>query len=325
MTAPRLRDGPKERRGKPPLHLPASAKMGRAVRGKRSTTPPPRGESLPRPTSRGCAEDPRLVPAPFAQSYPFVCYLIAPPRPSRARPCSECGSCPCPRWSIWGWDPKEAQHLGGGGLPDTPSAEGTGPHFRKGRFRECSVQPGHLGLLPGKPSALKSPRRPFCPSPLCRRGQVHLGSGFGFCIPSPTPLPSPGGRCRGRVGPQVGQGVDPNQRMWGARCSGVSSPRDERRSSVSPLDTPCGNPVGARKIAGGGEAENFQRGEIACRRWERALNPLYAAHKVAPLGPKGPAGGAVGVLPPYALSRCLWGARRARGGSEFPGDLGPVA
>jgi len=105
MTAPRLRDGPKGRRGKPPLYLPASARMGRAVRGKRSTTPSPRGESLPGPTSRGGAEDPRLAPVPFAQSYPSVCSLIAPSRPSRARPCSECGSCPCPcpRWSIWGW------------------------------------------------------------------------------------------------------------------------------------------------------------------------------------------------------------------------------
>jgi hypothetical protein len=71
MTAPRLWDGPKERRGKPPLHLPASAGMGRVVRGKRSTTPSPRGESLPRPTSRGGAEDPPLAPVPFAQSYPW--------------------------------------------------------------------------------------------------------------------------------------------------------------------------------------------------------------------------------------------------------------
>jgi hypothetical protein len=67
MTAPRLGDGPKERRGKPPLYLPASAGMGQAVRGKRSTTPSPRGESPPRPTSRGGAEDPRLAPVPFAQ------------------------------------------------------------------------------------------------------------------------------------------------------------------------------------------------------------------------------------------------------------------
>ena len=128
MTAPRLRDGPKERRGKPPLYLPASAGMGWAVRGKRSTTPSPR-ESLPRPTSRGGAEDPRLAPVPFAQSYPFVCSLIAPPRPSRARPCSECGSCPCPRRSIWGWDPKEAQHLGEEASRMPPPLKEQVPHF----------------------------------------------------------------------------------------------------------------------------------------------------------------------------------------------------
>jgi hypothetical protein len=129
MTAPRLRDGPKERRGKPPLYLPASAGMGWAVRGKRSTTPSLRGESLPRPTSRGGAEDPRLAPVPFAQSYPFVCSLIAPPRPSRARPCSECGSCPCPRRSIWGWDPKEAQHLGEEASRMPPPLKEQVPHF----------------------------------------------------------------------------------------------------------------------------------------------------------------------------------------------------
>jgi hypothetical protein len=60
ITAPQLWDGPKEHRGKPPLHLPASARMGRAVRGKRSTTPSPRGESLPRPTSRGALRTPLL-------------------------------------------------------------------------------------------------------------------------------------------------------------------------------------------------------------------------------------------------------------------------
>ena len=162
MTAPRLRDGPKERRGKPPLHLPASAGMGRAVRGKRSTTPPSRGKPST-PHVPGGAEDPPLAPVPFAQSYPFVCSLIAPPRPSRARPCSECGSCPCPRWSIWGWDPKEAQHLGGGGLPDTLSAGRRYPSFAKDYFREGTPALGHPGALPGKPSALESPRRPFYP------------------------------------------------------------------------------------------------------------------------------------------------------------------
>ena len=188
MTAPRLWDGPKERRGKPPLYLPASARMGRAVRGKRSTTSSPRGESLPRPTSREGAEDPYLAPVPFAQSYPFVCSLIAPPLPSRARPCSECGSCPCPRWSIWGWDPKEAQHLGGGGLPDTLSAGRRDPSFAKVKFRECSVQPGRPGSLPGKPSALKSPRRPFCPSPLCRKGaRFTLAPGSAFVSRRPPP------------------------------------------------------------------------------------------------------------------------------------------
>jgi hypothetical protein len=147
MTAPQLRDGPKERRGKPPLHLPASARTGRAVRGKRSTTPSPPGESLPRPTSRGGAEDPPLAPVPFAQSDPFVRSLIAPPRPSRARPRSECGSCPCPRRCIWGWDPKEAQHLGGGGLPDTLSAGRRNPIFAKGDFRE------RRSLRPSSPSS----------------------------------------------------------------------------------------------------------------------------------------------------------------------------
>jgi len=75
MTAPRLRDGPKERRGKPPLYLPAWARMGRAVRGKRSTTPPSRGKPST-PHVPGGAEDPRLAPVPFAQSYPFVCSLM---------------------------------------------------------------------------------------------------------------------------------------------------------------------------------------------------------------------------------------------------------
>jgi hypothetical protein len=89
----------------------------------------------------------------------------------------------------------------------------------------------------------------------------------------------------------------------------------------SPLDTPCGNPVGTRKVADGGEAENFQREEIACRRWERALNLPYVAHKVAPLG----SGGAVGVLPPYALSRCIYRGKTGARGAEFPKDLGPVA
>ena len=195
MTAPRLRDAPKERRGKPPLYLPASARMGRAVRGKRSTTPSPRGESLPRPTSRGGAEDPLLAPVPFAQSYRFVCSLIAPPRPSRARPCSECGSCPCPRWSIWGWDPKEAQHLGGGGLPDTLSAGSRNPIFAKARFREGTPALGHPGALPGKPPALESPRRPLYPWPLtrvvrprARRTTAGRSSGSG---PPPPGGPAP--------------------------------------------------------------------------------------------------------------------------------------
>jgi len=178
MTAPRLRDGPKERRGKPPLHLPASARMGRAVRGKRSTTPSPRGESLPGPTSRGGAEDPPLAPLPFAQSYPFVCSLIAPPRPSQAKPCSECGSCPCPRWSIWGWGLKVAEHLGGGGLPDTLSAGSRNPSFAKDYFRERRLLrpslpspeenaaplslrplavPSARRALPGKPASGSSP------------------------------------------------------------------------------------------------------------------------------------------------------------------------
>jgi hypothetical protein len=143
MTTPRLRDGPKGRRGKPPLYLPASARMGRAVRGKRSTTPSRGKPSTPHVP--GGAEDPPLAPVPFAQSYRFVCSLIAPPRPSRARPCSECGSCPCPRRSIWGWDPKEAQHLGGGGLP-TLSAASRNPSFAKVVFRE-----GRL-LRPSLPS-----------------------------------------------------------------------------------------------------------------------------------------------------------------------------
>ena len=159
MTTPRLRDGPKERRGKPPLHLPASAKMGRAVRGKRSTTPSPRGESLPRPTSRGCAEDPRLVPAPFAQSYPFVCYLIAPPRPSRARPCSECGSCPCPRWSIWGWDPKEAQHLGEE-ASRTPSPPAGATPFSRSALLCMGDAPPTKGRIPAKSAGAPTPAGP---------------------------------------------------------------------------------------------------------------------------------------------------------------------
>ncbi len=263
MTAPRPRDGPKGRRGKPPLHLPASARMGRAVRGKRSTTPSPRGESLPRPTSRGGAEDPRLAPVPFAQSYPFVCSLIAPPLPSRARPGSERGSCPCPRPSIWDWDPKEAQHLGGGGLPDTLSASRRNPIFAKVGFREGTPALGHPGALPGKPPALKSPRRPFSPAP-CRVGlQVRL------LYPLVHPLSlSPGGRCRGRVGPQVGQGMDPVSRCWEPGVVGYPAPETSALLPYfpSPLDIPCGNPVGTRKVAGGGEAENFQREEIACRR-----------------------------------------------------------
>jgi hypothetical protein len=45
------------------------------------------------------------------------------------------GSCPCPWRSIWGWDPKEAQHLGGGGLPDTLSAGRRNPSCAKEIFR----------------------------------------------------------------------------------------------------------------------------------------------------------------------------------------------
>jgi hypothetical protein len=41
------------------------------------------------------------------------------------------GSCPCPRRFIWGWGLKVAEHLGGGGLPDTPSAGGTGLPFSR--------------------------------------------------------------------------------------------------------------------------------------------------------------------------------------------------
>jgi hypothetical protein len=75
-----------------------------------------------------------------------VCSLIAPPRPSRARPRSECGSCPCPRWSVWGWDPKEAQHLGGGGLPDASSAGGASPPpSRKSPFAQGKALPGPGG------------------------------------------------------------------------------------------------------------------------------------------------------------------------------------
>jgi hypothetical protein len=181
MTAPRLGDGPKERRGKPPLYLPASAGMGRVVRGKRSTTPPlEKAFHAPRP---GGAQRTPLAPVPFAQSYPFVCSLIAPPRPSRARPGSECGSCPCPRWSIWGWDPKEAQHLGGGGLPDASSAGGRNPSFAKDLFRACEMpfQPNRPPrALSGKPSALKSPRRPFSPAP-CR-----VAPGPAFVSPRPS-------------------------------------------------------------------------------------------------------------------------------------------
>jgi hypothetical protein len=39
-----------------------------------------------------------------------------------------------PRRFIWDWGPKEAQHLGGGGLPDTPSAGGATPFSRKPPF-----------------------------------------------------------------------------------------------------------------------------------------------------------------------------------------------
>jgi hypothetical protein len=81
-----------------------------------------------------------------------VCSLIAPPRPSRARPRSECGSCPCPRWSVWGWDPKEAQHLGGGGLPDASSAGGASPPpSRKFPFAQ--------GKAPEGPGAGAGPHR----------------------------------------------------------------------------------------------------------------------------------------------------------------------
>jgi hypothetical protein len=121
---------------------------------------PPRGESLPRPTSRGGAEDPPLAPVSFAQSYRFVCSLIASPRPSRARPCSECGSCPCPRWSIWGWDPKEAQHLGGGGLPDTPSARGTSPPFCEGALLCRGGAPTTKGRVPAKSAGAPTPAGP---------------------------------------------------------------------------------------------------------------------------------------------------------------------
>jgi hypothetical protein len=170
MTAPRLGDGPKERRGKPPLYLPASARMGWAVRGKRSTTPSPQGESLPRPTSRGGAEDPPLAPVPFAQSYPFVCSLIAPPRPSRARPCSECGSCPCPRPSIWGWDPKEARHLGGEGLPDTLSAGGTSPPFSRSALLCRGDAPTTKGRVPAQSAGAPTPAGPRVrvPRPIAR-------------------------------------------------------------------------------------------------------------------------------------------------------------
>jgi hypothetical protein len=58
MTAPRLWDGPKERRGKPPLHLPASARMGRAVRGKRSTTPSLEGKAFHAPRPGGALRTP---------------------------------------------------------------------------------------------------------------------------------------------------------------------------------------------------------------------------------------------------------------------------
>ena len=195
---------------------------------------------LPAPSRPGPGlrlKGPRLAPVPFAQSYPFVCSLIAPPLPSRARPCSERGSCPCPRWSIWGWDPKEARHLGGGGLPDTLSAGRRNPSFAKAFFRACEMpfQPSRPPrALSGKPSALKGPRRPFSPAP-CRVGlQVRLLYPLVHPLAFPRrPMPR---ACRSPGGPGCGS----CQRMWGTRCSGVSSPRDECRSSVLPL--PPGHP-----------------------------------------------------------------------------------
>jgi len=150
-TTPSPKRCPEDLKARPLLRL---RRLRRAVRimarlpkdtAAIKAVPDPAGESgarspgrLPAPSRPGPGlrlKGPRLAPAPFAQSYPFVCSLIAPPRPSRARPRSERGSCPCPRWSIWGWDPKEAQHLGGGGLPDTLSAGKRYLSFAKADFR----------------------------------------------------------------------------------------------------------------------------------------------------------------------------------------------
>jgi hypothetical protein len=73
---------------------------------------------------------------PLAWSCQDVCLRVLPHSSTpailsktllRMRLWTSRGSCPCPWRFIWGWGPKVAQHLGGGDLPDTPSAEGTGP------------------------------------------------------------------------------------------------------------------------------------------------------------------------------------------------------
>jgi hypothetical protein len=123
-------------------------------------------------------------------------------------------------------------------IPVNRRSRGRTVRFRESTLsRMCDALSAELATQGGiwKTTGVKKPEKALFPCSLCEWLQVRL------LYPVVHPLAFPRRPMPRTCRPPGGPGYGSCQPMLGTRCSGVSSPRNERRSSVLPL--PPGHPL----------------------------------------------------------------------------------
>ena len=204
--------------------------------GKRARHEIPRSAPGPIPSRTGAPpEGPSSCPCAFRPklSLRVLPHSSAPAIPSEAR--LRMRVLPLPPLVHLGLGPQRGSASRGRRPPGHPLRRQAQPHIRESELSRRNTRSRPPRGLTWKTTGVKKPEEALLPCSLCEWLQVRL------LYPLVHPLAFPRRPMPRTCRPPGEPGYGSCQPMLGTRCSGVSSPRDERRSSVLPL--PPGHPL----------------------------------------------------------------------------------